>query len=798
VIGASTATPTAVFVANTLVTVSTLTLSADTLAPANPYGLTATNAGFGTVFLNWFMPTTNANGSSLIDFATFKLQRSTSSVGPFTTVVTSTSTNFTDANAVVGVSNYYRVVAVDYAGNNSAPSAIIVIQPASGGTISGNLKYTGTATQGVFRVRLSSAVAGTTLAETTLDPFSFTGLYDGVYYVRVFRDLNGDSVHQDGEPGGTIGGIAQPYPINIVSASAFAGSTVPVCDRTSAIFPAAGSAQSYAISISSAGCPALDQGQGFFTNLLSFRVGGGSAGSVGVGASISIQMQSNFSNRLLLLGPDGNVQAQDSRTSGSVINLSVNQPGLYLIEPTSFNPYETGTATVTVSLTGGFAGVIAGSVAYNGSQSGRIFVQLFSSPASNSLLLAQSTMSTTGAFSLSGLPDSLYYIRSFRDTNGNFSQDPGEAMGVFGLSASSLTAVQIQGGVTSVAGVSTAPITLTLTDPAVGNISGQIIRQGTQSGTIRVDVSVPEVGCSSCDARVVAFTTMSNAGTYSVNFLSPATNYILTSYVDVNSNAKADPLEAQASTRPITVAANQNTSVSLVVNDPGSGSSGNAAIQGTITYGGTSTGSLLMAFATDAQFQSIGYTLSQAGTGTYVKSGVLENTSYYVLAFLDSNNNGQPELEKGEAMGFYGASPSNDPSTAFPIYVATGAATANIVLADPPSGAIYGQVTYRGTQFIGSQIVVRAYIADNDRETQSAVIPAISSGVAYAYTLSFLKAASNWNVLAFIDVNENTRQDFGEPTEFFGQTSCSATTSCTGQSVFVSRERELSPLTASI
>jgi hypothetical protein len=250
VIGASTATPTAVFVANTLVTVSTLTLSADTLAPANPYGLTATNAGFGTVFLNWFMPTTNANGSSLIDFATFKLQRSTSSVGPFTTVVTSTSTNFTDANAVVGVSNYYRVVAVDYAGNNSAPSAIIVIQPASGGTISGNLKYTGTATQGVFRVRLSSAVAGTTLAETTLDPFSFTGLYDGVYYVRVFRDLNGDSVHQDGEPGGTIGGIAQPYPINIVSASAFAGSTVPVCDRTSAIFPAAGSAQSYASSIS--------------------------------------------------------------------------------------------------------------------------------------------------------------------------------------------------------------------------------------------------------------------------------------------------------------------------------------------------------------------------------------------------------------------------------------------------------------------------------------------------------------------------------------------------------------------
>jgi hypothetical protein len=164
-----------------------------------------------------------------------------------------------------------------------------------------------------------------------------------------------------------------------------------------------------------------------------------------------------------------------------------------------------------------------------------------------------------------------------------------------------------------------------------------------------------------------------------------------------------------------------------------------------------------MAFATDAQLQSIGYTLSQAGTGTYVKSGVLENTSYYVLAFLDSNNNGQPELEKGEAMGFYGASPSNDPSTAFPIYVATGAATANIVLADPPSGAIYGQVTYRGTQFIGSQIVVRAYIADNDRETQSAVIPAISIGVAYAYTLSFLKAASNWNVLAFIDVNENTR-----------------------------------------
>lgn len=785
---ASTSAPSPVVVAAGPVVISTLTMSADATPPAFPVNLSASAAGLGLESVSWQAPALNADGTPLVDLAGYRLQRGAAAAGPFTTIasLSSATLSYADSGAPAGSVVYYRVAAADLAGNLSAFTNVSAAQTSAGGTISGSLSYIGTTTQGPFRVRLSTTPFGSFIAETTVSPFSFTGLADGPYYVRAFRDLNGDSVQQDNEPGGALGGIAEPYQIPIFGGTSNTGNALTVCDRTPASFAGPGAVQSYPITISGAGCPAQDQGGGYFTSLLSFRAGGGAAGSVGVGSSVSIQMQSAFPNRLILLGPDGSVLQQDARPGGARLDLNVPLAGQYLIEPTSFNPNDGGAATVTLSVNGGFGGKIAGALVYSGAQTGQIVLQLYNTPSANSFPVFQTSTANPGNYAITGLPDNTYYLRAFRDSNGDFTAEGGEAAGSFGVSASTLTPIRIQGGVAFVNGTANAAVNVTLTDPAVGSISGQILRQGSQTGTIRVEVGQPQVNCTNCGTNLVTFATIVAAGPYAIPFVPPATNYVVTAYVDVNGNAHADPLEAQAQTSPVSVQPNSAASVNLVVTDPGSGASGNASISGVISYAGASTGSLIMAFATDRNFQNISYTLSQAGPGSYLKTGVLGNTSYYIAAFLDSNNNGEPDDGYGEPIGFYGASPSNDMSGMQPFFVSTGAAVAGFALTDASTGSINGQVSYTGTLFAGKTLVVHGSVIGGSGRDQRVYIPNVVGGQTYNYTLPYLAPSSSWTVSAFVDANGNGNQDFGEPSAFFGNNFCAPGTQCYGTPVTVS------------
>ena len=771
--------------------VSNFTIAADTVAPANPTGLTATTP-LGRVSLAWGYPNVSANGSPLFDLAGFRVQRSTLSAGPFATISTGTvygttgtvaGAAFTDFNPVPGQSNFYRIVAVDFGGNQSLPSGLAQVTPFLGASIAGSVQYFGATTAGAFRVRLATAPdAGSFTGESTLNPFSFTALSDGSYFIRVFRDVNGDGAAQDSEPAGTLGGIAQPYPIPIFNGSTVTGSTVTVCDRVQVNFT--GGVKTFPATISTAGCPAVDQGPGFFTSLGSFRVGGGSAGSVGVGANLSISMQSSFPNRLLVLGPGGGVIASDARPGGASVNLNNLQAGLYLVEPTSFNPYDGGAATVTLSVAGGFSGMVAGTMSYSGAQAGTVFVQLFNNADAAAFAIVQSSF-PLGGYSIGGLPDGVYYLRAFRDVNGNLARDPGEPSGAFGVSASSLTAITLQGGVTFVGGTANSAVSVTLTDPAVGSVAGTIARQGSQTGTIRVEVGTPR--CVNCDLNVVAFASIPAAGAYSVPFIAPATNYIVQAYVDVNGNGRLDPLEAKGSASDVTVQADQTAAVNLLVQDPGTGASGNATVQGTISYGGASTGAVLVGFSQDSSFQFIPYVVSQVSTGPYVKSGVVGGTSYYIVAFIDSNGNGQPDDRRGEPAGFYGGT-SFDSKT--PVFVpGSGAVTANVTLYDAPNGAINGRVTYGGGAPLGQALIVQAYlpgVQGGGSGYQKAVIARQSGVSQYDYSLPFLAAATYYNVSAFIDASGNGQSDFGEPFANFGQTACAGAGACYGASVLVS------------
>jgi fibronectin type 3 domain-containing protein len=116
--------------------------SSGTNPPAGPIGLAATTTS-AQIQLLWH---------DSVGATSYKLKRSTSSGGPFTNIITTTSaTNYTDSSAVTGPTYYYVVSALDSFGestNSSPASASLSPSPQLSITTSafrsGNLALSGT------------------------------------------------------------------------------------------------------------------------------------------------------------------------------------------------------------------------------------------------------------------------------------------------------------------------------------------------------------------------------------------------------------------------------------------------------------------------------------------------------------------------------------------------------------------------------------------------------------------------------------------------------------------------------
>ncbi|MFH1724057.1 MAG: hypothetical protein ABII00_05475, partial [Elusimicrobiota bacterium] len=739
----------------------------DTTPPASPLGTNA-QLSYGRVDLKWTSPVTNENGTTLYDLAGFRVQRTTVPAAGFTTLSTYTvrgvtgtvsGTTFADRNPVGGVDNIYRIIAVDYGGNESRPSGALAVKPSVGGTISGSISTFTATTSGAYRVRLSTSPRREDpfKAETTLTSFSFAGLEDGTYFLRAFRDLDGDSLQDDNEPAGTHGGIAQPFPLKIVGGNTVSSRIVTICDRTTINLNSGASA-----SLQATDCTARDRGAGHYTDLYTFRVGGGAQGSVAPGSQIHASMFSpEVSPWLFLIGPDGNVVDDDNYSGGAFIEFMVNQEGLYILEPTTVDPGQTGFYDISLNVVGGYNGTISGVTSYSGSKTGPVQIQVFDNPdTTNAFPFLVQTEPSAGAFSIGGMPDGRFYFRSFMDVNGNGIKDASEPSGAYGLSASSLSAVNMYGGVPD-----TSSVEIRLTDPAVGTVKGQILREGSQAGTIRVEIGKRQ--CSDCeDIDVVRFATIPAAGPYILEFVPPATTYVLRGYVDANGNNMFDMIsEASKSSAPVTVQSNSTTTVNLLVIDNGIGAAGNSVISGTITYSGSSTGTVFMGFATDRGFEYLPYTLTLASTGSYIKSGVLGNTSYYIGAFIDVNGNGNMDdegdvIEPGAPYSATGGEPT-------PVYVPqSSSVVVSFAIPEPPGGVISGTVTYSSsTARKSGDIVVQAYTETPMHQEggwRNVRIPQRVGVSSYSYRLPGL-VASTFRVNAFVDGNFNERSDFGEP-----------------------------------
>lgn len=745
-------------------------VATDTVAPGSPAGVVAI-AGNNKVTISWVAPTRNANGSPLIDLSGYFVERATVATASFFPVnavaLSSTTASFVDNAPIPGVPNFYAVRARDLGGNQSAPSGVVSAAPSSGGSISGVIQSTSLSGASLsaaaqYRVRLSTSplTSAPSVAEASLTSYTFTSLADGVYYLRAFRDLNGNGVEDSAtEPAGTFGGLNKPFPIAIVNGNAVSGANATICDRAPLAPP------SVAGTLLASGCPALDKGPGFVTSLYTLSVGAGVAGSLGVGTQVNIAMSTgtSYATDIILLGPDGNVFARDNRVGGANLTATLNVSGVYLVEPTSFLVGGTGAFQMNMRLEGGFAGAVAGTVTYSGARTGLVYTQLFNSASQQAVPLVTSTAAAPGAFSFGGLPDGTYFIRSFRDSNGNGVRDSGEAFGQYGVSSSSSLPVVVAGGLAA-----GAPFLVPITDPAVGVIRGAAVYEGTGSGSLRVEAGLP--GCPTCNyiQDVVAFTTVAPGGVYTLPFVPAATGYVVRAFVDNNGNGRPDTLESSISTFPITVAVTATSTVSLVVADAGAGAYGGAIVVGTVTYSGASTGPILMGFSRDSQFRSIDYLLVLPATGSFSRAGLQGGTTYFMTGFIDTNLNNSPDESLGEPIAagstfsYVGTPSVSDPPS---IFVAdTGLTQVRLDLSDPPSGEIFGTVRYAGSATAGSLIVEAApsNASGGFIKSVSQIIPRVVGVSTYAYHLSFLEGRSYF-INAVADANNNGAREFGEP-----------------------------------
>lgn len=739
---------------------------ADTVPPGAPAGVLAV-PGNKKVTLNWVAPTKSADGSALPDLAGYRVERATSPSAAFINItpaaLSSGTASFVDGFPIPGIINYYRVRAVDFGVNVSAPSGTVGAAPSSGGSVSGQIRAFTSAAAGQYRVRVSTspAASAASVAEATVTSYTFVGLADGVYFLRAFRDVNGNGVEDRlTEPAGTFGGLNKPFPIAIVNGNAVSGADATICDRSPLQPP------SVAGFLSLGGCPALDKGPGFVTSLYALSVGGGAAGSLGVGTEVNLAVSTDtaFATDLILLGPDGGVFARDNRVGGANLSAALTAPGVYLAELTSFQVGETGSFRLNMRLEGGFAGVIAGSATYTGAAGGLVYTQLYNSPSPESVPILTSTSSAAPplSFGFAGLPDGSYFLRAFRDSNGNGVRDGGEPSGQYGVSASSPTPIVVAGG-----RASGAPFTVVLADPAVGTIRGAALYEGTVGGALRVEAG--RSNCPGCSwiSEVVAFTTVAANGIYTLPFLPSATDYIIRAFVDANVNGRSDALESTISTFPITVFVNATSTVSLVVQDGGFGAQGTAIVGGTVTYSGSSVGPVVIGISRDPQFRSVDYLLTLSATGYFERSGLQGDTTYYMAGFIDTNLNNAPDEALGEPiaagapLAFAGAADIDNPPQIF--FVASGLTAIKLDLSDPPNGSVQGVVRYAGSAS-ALNLIVQAYPADSatfSRPTEH-IIPRAVGVSSYAFSLAFLEARPYY-INAFVDANNNGWHDFGEP-----------------------------------
>ncbi|HOW88857.1 MAG TPA: carboxypeptidase-like regulatory domain-containing protein, partial [Elusimicrobiales bacterium] len=327
------------------------------------------------------------------------------------------------------------------------PGTVIVSTGSS--SLSGNITVRGAATGGVIRTRLYAysgsrdamqvPVRVATYSYSGSAFYSFPDLPAGSYLVQAYADHDGDFVADSTEAWGqsrtTDNGIGMASPeaqksFSIcVRAPITAGQTLNGSLETSDCFSSERSAYEDRYSFQGRAGDIVTAemlASGFSDTYLYLY------GPVVTGTNTYTGGSSQEPNAYNLLAADddgaGNL---NSRISGVILP----RDGVYTIGAASYGNNITGAYTMSLRVSGGSNGSIAGTVRYNGTQGGSLNVGLFNSDPRNSQgaqPVAGASMNVPGDFAFSDLPTgTTYYIAGFVDVNANNSPDSGEDFGLY-------------------------------------------------------------------------------------------------------------------------------------------------------------------------------------------------------------------------------------------------------------------------------------------------------------------------------------------------------------------------------
>jgi len=743
------------------------TIAVDSVAPNQVLGLTA-SPNAGQIYLSWGAPSANVNGTPLTDLRGYILQRSTGGAfSPFAgstfSPIPAANPFFTDFAPFPGVTNSYRVFAVDFGQNQSAPSAPASVgagAAVSGGTISGGISSFTVTGSGTYRVRLFGSSTGTYLAESNQTYFTFSGLSTGTYYLKGFRDLDEDGVQDGDEPAGTAGGLNEnPFPI-FISGTNSPVMDVTICDRgLLTVGPTIGG------TLSASDCPALDAGPGRRTDLLAFEAGGAGAISTGTALAISMTRIYNsgtyYDSRLVVIGPGGQIVASNSSPNGADVAFTPVEPGVYVVEPTSnfqssFGDYE---VTMTAGASGASDEGISGSVVYAGSQTGSIVLRFFRNSTYSGIPLATATVAGAGGtFDQRFLPPGTYSVDAYKDTSGTGFNPSFQAYG------------RCNGGggieVTANAVFATSP-TCELYDPETGTtgtsaLSGVLSYPGGLTGPVRIGLYDYDSG-SDLPVRQAS---SAFAASTPFNFTGIASsNYIIKSFIDVNSNFVPDagePVMTSSSTAFFVQGFESRAGANFTLCDRSAVNPGSP-----VTF---SMDASCPAPEHEGSYMKLYTFFGQSGQPVTIEAEALTFTDSYLYLYdpkgdliaVDDDSGGSLNAKLSEFTlpenGLYtvGAGPYGGD--------VTGQLRLSVTASGGAVGSISGTVEYTGTQGGSFQ----AAVFDSPVFSSVSFVAGQNLASSRSFLFSNLFTGTTYYLGAFIDVNFNNNPDPGEDGGVFG------------------------------
>jgi len=266
---------------------------------------------------------------------------------------------------------------------------------------------------------------------------------------------------------------------------------------------------------------------------------------------------------------------------------------------------------------------------------------------------------------------------------------------------------------------------------SLGSIAGNVDYQGSQGGRVQVGLfSSPTFSSATFMAGQVLLSTR----VFRFDNLFTGSTYYLAAFVDVNYNNNPDPGEdsgffGTSVPSPLYLSAGQNMTGASIVIAPSTSTAVNSSyLTGTVTYGGTKQGQMVVEFWASAQMtgRPVAVRAVPTGVGTYDVS-VPGGANYYVRAFLDVNGDFIPNLD--EPRGIYAPSGQG----AEPVYASLGQTVlhVDVTLKDPgatASGAVAGE---------GTAALIPGALSPGQSATLRVVYTAGSSGISAGGTVGF-------------------------------------------------------------